>query len=87
MDDDLDLVEFFTHQHRITGWLRIGGQRLTDLLNDELTSTLEMRTVEIRRHLSPKKVVATYISALLEKQRVLFAIGRGKGSRAAERSF
>ncbi len=87
MDDDLDVAEFFTHQHRITGSLRTGGQRLTDLLNDDLTSTMELSKVEVRRHLSPNKVVATHVSALLEKQGILFAISGAGGARAAERSF
>lgn len=87
MDDDLDVVEFFTHHHRITGRLSRGGQRLTDVLNDDLTSTLEVREVEVRRLLAPEKVVGARAAALLEKQGILFAISGAGGARAAERSF
>jgi hypothetical protein len=87
MDDSLDFAEFFTHQHRIVGRMRLGGLRLTDVLNDDLTSSLELTSVEISRHLSPEKVVATYASALLDKKGILFAISGAQSGSAAERSF
>ena len=87
MDDVLDVVEFLTHHHRITGRLSTGGQRLTDVLNDDLTSTLEVREVEVRRLLAPEKVVAARAAALLEKQGMLVAMSGARGARAAERSF
>jgi hypothetical protein len=87
MDDSLDFAEFFTHQHRIVGRVRLGGLRLTDVLNDDLASSVELTTVEISRHLSPEKVVAAHASALLDKKGILFAISGAQSGSAAERSF
>lgn len=87
MSPEVPPVEFFTQQYRVTGRLWSASQRLTDLLNDELASTLELRTVEVARLLAPEKVVASRDSALLEKRAILFAISKGEGAEAAVRSF
>jgi hypothetical protein len=86
--DEGTLVEFFTQQYRIVGRLRMGGQRLTDLLNDELSSSVELREVQVTRLINPKEVVAAHTSALLEKKGIMFAIGREEeGIEATERSY
>jgi len=87
MADDLGNVEFFTQQYRIVGSLRLGGQRLTDVLNDELSSSVLLRDVEVSRLLTPGEVAASHPSALLEKSRVLFAISGIPSADAAERRF
>jgi hypothetical protein len=87
MDDSSDFAEFFTHHHRITGSVHSGGQRLTDVLNDELASSVELTNVEVRRHLTPTKVVAAYVSALLDKKGILFAISGAQKGSVVERSF
>jgi hypothetical protein len=87
MDDSLDFAEFFTYQHRITGAVRSGGLRLTDVLNDDLTSSVELIKVEVTRHLTPAKVVAAHASALLDKKGILFAISGAQSGSAVERSF
>jgi hypothetical protein len=87
MDDFAGFAEFFTHQHRIVGAVRLGGLRLTDVLNDDMTSSVELKRIEITRHLNPGKVVASYASALLDKRGILFAIGGRESGEATERSF
>jgi hypothetical protein len=87
MTDDLGNVEFFTQQYRIVGGLRLGGQRLTDVLNDDLTSSVELEDVEVTRLLTHGEVAATHLSALLDKRRVLFAISGMPTAAAAERRF
>jgi hypothetical protein len=87
MEDFAESAEFFTHQHRIAGAVRLGGLRLTDVLNDDLTSSVELKRLEITRHLTPNKVVASYASALLDKKGILFAIGGRESGKATERSF
>ena len=73
MTDEPKTVEFFTHQHRIVGAAQLGVQRLTDILNDDLTSSVELEDVRILRLLTPSKVVAAHDSALIDKQCILFA--------------
>jgi hypothetical protein len=85
MDAGVEVAEFFTQQYRIVGTVRTGGQRLTDILNDELASSIELRGVEVTRLLTPKKGIASYTSAILEKQSILFAISGKESDRAAER--
>lgn len=87
MDDFADFAEFFTYQHRIAGAVRLGGLRLTDVLNDDLTSLVELRRLEVTRHLTPGKVVASHASALLDKKGILFAFGGTESGEATERSF
>ena len=88
MNDDFELVAFFTHQYCVTGTVRLGGQRLTDSLNDEFSSSVELWEVEVTRLLTPKKIVASVDSALVEKKGILFAIsGAQSGDAAARRLF
>jgi hypothetical protein len=74
MREDLSNVEFFTQQYRIVGGLRLGGQRLSDILNEALTSSVELEGVVVSRLLTPGEVAASYRSALLDKGQILFAI-------------
>jgi hypothetical protein len=85
MDAGVEVAEFFTQQYRIVGTVRTGGQRLTDILNDELASSIELRDVQVTRLLTPKKGMTSYTSAILEKQSILFAISGKESDRAAER--
>lgn len=85
--DEVALVELFTEQHLITGRLRTGGQRLTDFLNDELYSSVELRNVRVMRLIKLKEVIASHTSALVEKEAIMFAITGGEGDEAAERSY
>lgn len=85
MNDRVDAVEFFTNQYRIVGTLRKRGQRLTDLLNDELASAVELRNVQVTRHLTPQDVIATHLTAILEKKGILFGIARGETEEVVER--
>ena len=87
MTDDHEMAEFFTHQYRIVGAARVGGQRLTDVLNDDLTSALELKDVQLFRLLTPNKPVASHVAALLYKKGILFAISGEQRGSAAERSF
>jgi len=87
MPEGSALVDFFTHQHRITGRIRTGGQRLTDLLDDEMSSTLELRDVEVTRIITPKEVISTHSSALVEKKAIVFAMSRGEEAEATVRRF
>ena len=87
MEDEHSLAEFFTQQYRVTARVWTGPQRLTDLLDDELSSTLELKKVQVARVIAPKEVVATHDSALLEKKAVMFAIDRKEGSEATVRRF
>ena len=84
MPDDVCRAEFFTHQHRIVGAVRLGGQRLTDVLNDLFNSSVELRNVEVFRLLKPDEVVATHSCALVEKSCLLFAISGTESATAAE---
>ena len=87
MTDEPKTVEFFTHQHRIVGAAPLGVQRLTDILNDDLTSSVELKDVRILRLLTPGKVVAAHDSALIDKQCILFAVSGVQSGDAAERRF
>jgi len=86
-DRDTALAEFCTQQYLIAGTLRTGGQRLTDLLNDELFSSVELRHVQVMRLINLKEVIASHTSALVEKEGIMLAISRGEGGEATERSY
>jgi hypothetical protein len=87
MGYDAETVEFFTHQYRIVGDAQLSGQRLTDVLNDDLKSSLELTDVQVFRLLPPSVVPATRTSALLYKDNILFAIVGGTSAEAAVRGF
>jgi hypothetical protein len=87
MNDEHEMVQFFTHQYRIVGGARLGGQRLTDVLNDDLTSSVELKDVQLFRLLAPKKLVASHVAALIYKRGILFAISGEQRGSAAERRF
>jgi len=87
MEDEFVLADFFTHQYRISGKVGTKGQRLTDVLDDELSSTLELRDVEVTRIITPEEVVTSHVSALLEKERIVFVVERMAGTDMTERRF
>lgn len=87
MGYDAETVEFFTHQYRIVGDAQLNGQRLTDVLNDDLQSSLELTDVQIFRLLPSSVVPEVRGSALLYKNNILFAIVRGQSVDAALRGF
>jgi hypothetical protein len=87
MAEYYDNAEFFTHQYRIVGTTRLAGQRLTDVLNDDLMSSVELTDVQVFRLLAPDQVVATHAAALLYKKGMLLATSGARDAAAAERSF
>jgi hypothetical protein len=87
MGYDAETVEFYTHQYRIVGDAQLSGQRLTDVLNDDLQSSLELTDVQVFRLLPPSVVPAIRSSALLYKDNILFAIVGGRSADAALRGF
>ena len=84
---DLIAADFFTRQHRIKGQVSTGSRRLTDFLNDELHSLLELAEVEVARVAEPEKVIFTYPSAVLMKEAIVFAMVEEKGDRGESRIF
>lgn len=87
MEDEYGLVDFFTHQYRVTGNIWLGAQRLTDLLNDKQTSTLELKKVQLRRVITPEQVVATHDTAIVDKQRIVFALISGEATDGKQSRF
>lgn len=87
MEDQYGLVDFFTHQYRIGGSIWMAGQRLTDLLNDKRSSSLEVRNVQVARVITPKEVVAAYASAVVEKERIVFAVIRAEAAEVKQSRF
>ncbi len=74
MPPELITAGFFTRQHRIKGQVSIGSRRLTDVLNDELYSLVELSEVEVARVIEPEKVIFSYASAVLMKEAIVFAM-------------
>ncbi len=87
MLDEFAVGEFFTSQYLVAGKVYTGGRRLTDLLNDQRDSALELSRVEVRRIITPKKVIATHSSAILEKKGIVFALVKEEGDEGAQSSF
>jgi hypothetical protein len=73
-------VDFFTRGYRISGHVSTRTQSVGDMLNDRLTSYLEIENVYIARISSPGDIIATYSQAQLRKDNLLFAIVPGKES-------
>lgn len=84
MPQEVITADFFTKQHRVRGQIFTGSRRLTDLLNDELHSSLELSEVEVARVIKPEKVVYTYPSAVLMKEAIALVIIPGERSNGAE---
>jgi hypothetical protein len=87
MQDDFARAEFFVNQCRLSGTIRTGGRRLTDVLNDKRESALDVQRVEVARIISPEKVIATHTSAVLEKKGIVFALIQEEGVGAAQSRF
>ena len=67
-------ADFFTHSYRISGQVDTRGKRLSVLLNDRLTSYIELHRVFLSCLHKPSEIIATYSLAALRKEGVLFAI-------------
>lgn len=77
-------ADFFTNQHRVRGQISTGSRRLTDVLNDELHSSLELSEAEVARVVEPEKVIYTCPSAVLMKEAIALVIIPGERSDGAE---
>jgi hypothetical protein len=77
-------ADFFTNQHRVRGRIFTGDRRLTDVLNDQLRSSLELSEVEVARVIEPEKVIYTYPSAVLMKEAIALVIIPGERSDGTE---
>ncbi len=84
MPPELITADFFTNQHRVRGQILTADRRLTDILNDQLYSSLELSEVEVARVVEPEKVVYTYPSAVLMKEAITLVIIPGERSDGTE---
>jgi hypothetical protein len=84
MSPEVITADFFTNQHRVTGQIFTGDRRLTDVLNDELYSYVELRQAEVARVIEPEKVVYSYPSVILMKEAIVFALLTGARSNGTE---
>jgi len=80
MPPELITADFFTNQHRVRGQIFTGDRRLTDVLNDELYSYVELSKAEVARVIEPEKVVYSYPSVILMKEAIVFALITGARS-------
>jgi len=84
MPPQLISANFFTHEHRIRGQIDTNDRRLTDVLNDELYSSIELTGVEVSRVIEPQKVIHRYPAAVLMKQAIVFVIAEGERANGVE---
>jgi len=84
MPPEVITAEFFTNQHRVRGRIFTGDRRLTDVLNDQLYSSLQLSEVEVARVIEPEKVVYSYPSVILMKEPIVFALLTGERNDGAE---
>ncbi len=80
MPPEVITADFFTNQHRVRGRIFTGDRRLTDVLNDELYSYVELSKAEVARVIEPEKVVYSYPSVILMKEAIVFALLTGARS-------
>jgi len=73
-------VDFFTRGYRISGHVSTRVNSVGDMLNDKLTSYLEVENVYVARISSPGDIIASYDHGELRKANLLFAIVPGKES-------
>lgn len=81
---ELITADFFTNQHRVRGRVFTADRRLTDVLNDQLYSSLELSEVEVARVIEPEKVVYSYPSLFLMKGAIVFALLTGASNDSGE---
>jgi hypothetical protein len=67
-------VDFFTPGYRVSGHLSTRAKSVADMLNDRLTSFLDLEEVYISRINNPGEIVTTYARAQLRKDNLIFAI-------------
>ncbi len=67
-------ADFFTHSYRISGQVDTGHKRLSEMLNDGLTSYLELRKAFVSRITRPGEIIATHTVSALRKDGILFAV-------------
>jgi len=84
MPPELISADFFTNQHRVRGRIFTGPRRLTDVLNDELSSSVELSGVEVARVIEPDKVIFSCASIVLMKEAIVFAMIKEKRPNGVE---
>jgi len=67
-------ADFFTHSYRISGQVDTGHKRLFEMLNDGLTSYLELRKAFVSRINQPSEIIATHAVSALRKDGILFVV-------------
>jgi hypothetical protein len=67
-------ADFFTHSYRISGQVDTGHKHLSEMLNDKLTSYLELRKAFVSRISRPSEIIATHAVSALRKEGVLFVV-------------
>jgi hypothetical protein len=79
-------ADFFTHSYRISGQMDTGHKRLSEMLNDELTSYLELRKAFVSRISRPGEIIATHTVSALRKDGILFAVLAAQEQRVTNRA-
>ncbi|MBN1934828.1 MAG: hypothetical protein JW934_09195 [Anaerolineae bacterium] len=67
-------VDFFTRGYRISGHIDTRAKTVGDLLNDPLSSYIELNDVYIGRANNPGEIIASYRYSQLLKDNLLFVI-------------
>jgi hypothetical protein len=67
-------IDFFTAGYRVSAHLATRAKSVADMLNDKLTSFLDLENVYISRINNPGDIVAAYGQAQLRKDNLAFAI-------------
>jgi hypothetical protein len=66
-------IVVFTRSHIISGEISLHDQRLSDYLNDRLTTLLQFKYASIERLNDPGRVIATFYSSILPKKSIVLA--------------
>ena len=67
-------ADFFTKTHRFSASIAVGKRRLTDVLNDNSLSSLEIKDAYISRVDKPGEIVGIYETAALVKSAISFVV-------------
>lgn len=78
-------ADFFTHSYRISGQVDTRGKRLIEILNDHLTSFIELHKTFVSRLSKPSEIAATYSTSALRKDGILFVISATHDQDISER--